>query len=415
MSSQSDSISHQSFDWESKEDQYLPWFRTSIKPVTPLSWDLLHARMNAVFEEVSDTLLLPLSSKRRLFQGYLYVTTQVPAQGSEEELAERKKNYLLKVAEYQNKWRKEFLSEILGDIAELKKFDLKRASLEELIEQLERVLVMYDRHWTIHFLAMKSMGGVPRFLRVYKGLTGSGDELEAMKLLQGFPNKALETNFAIWKLSRLIKASESLISVVQSTPPLAWLLKLRETPKGGEMLNALEEFLQEYGYRTAAREDIFQNPTWLEDPTPLLTLIKGYLDHNSSDPEEEHKALVREREVAVNALFEKIKNTEELEQFKVILEKAQRWAPFLEDHNFYIDQMSYAFVRLIVIEMGKRLQKAGLLNDPEEVFFLTRAELIALARNPRAFEISSLVGSRGKGYEELMEKRPPLQIGNPDP
>ncbi|MBI4640033.1 MAG: PEP-utilizing protein, partial [Candidatus Tectomicrobia bacterium] len=79
------------------------------------------------------------------------------------------------------------------------------------------------------------------------------------------------------------------------------------------------------------------------------------------------------------------------------------------------DQMSYAFVRLVAIEIGKRLRGRGVLNDPEEIFFLRKKELVTLGQYPQVLDISSLVESRKMAYTEVTEKRPPLQIGNPDP
>ena len=76
------------------------------------------------------------------------------------------------------------------------------------------------------------------------------------------------------------------------------------------------------------------------------------------------------------------------EVFKKLLEVGRKIYQFQEDHGFYIDGASTAGLHDVAMVCGRRLNQYGLLERPEDVFFLNFNELdevmTGLARNKNA-------------------------------
>ena len=50
-------------------------------------------------------------------------------------------------------------------------------------------------------------------------------------------------------------------------------------------------------------------------------------------------------------------------------------APITPDHHFYIDQGVYSHMRVAFVEIGKAMVRAGILDDPEDIFMLKYDEI----------------------------------------
>ena len=64
------------------------------------------------------------------------------------------------------------------------------------------------------------------------------------------------------------------------------------------------------------------------------------------------------------------------------LDLSLRMNPLTPDHHFYIDQATNAYVRLVLVAIGRALVEAGALDDPEDVMFLRYNELRVLMADP---------------------------------
>ena len=85
-------------------------------------------------------------------------------------------------------------------------------------------------------------------------------------------------------------------------------------------------------------------------------------------------------------------------------------APLTPDHHFYIDQSTNAHLRLVLICIGKKLVKAGLLDDPEDVMYLRYNELRYLIGDP-SFDAKPLVAAARAAYKKAEAIRPVAWIG----
>ena len=85
--------------------------------------------------------------------------------------------------------------------------------------------------------------------------------------------------------------------------------------------------------------------------------------------------------------------------------------PLTPDHHFYVDQGTNARLRIVLIEIGRKLTGAGTLDDPEDVVYLRYNELRLLMADQDAFDAHELVSDRRDAREEAAERRPPSWVG----
>jgi pyruvate,water dikinase len=88
-----------------------------------------------------------------------------------------------------------------------------------------------------------------------------------------------------------------------------------------------------------------------------------------------------------------------------------RMAPLTPDHHFYIDQGANAHLRLVLIEIGRKLVAMGRLDQPDDVMFLRYNELRAVIGHASAIEPRGIVATRRAEREAAMSLRPRDWIG----
>src|SRR5262249_27202783 len=145
---------------------------------------------------------------------------------------------------------------------------------------------------------------------------------------------------------------------------------------GRDFLAALHAYLQAYG-RRGNRCFEPADPGWIEDPAPVLTMLKDYLAQLARDPEAERAALAAERERRLVEVRTRLQAQppDVMGQFEFLLTAAQVANALQEDHNFWIDFRALYEVRRVLLEFGRRFTKAGVLERTEDVFYLTIDEL----------------------------------------
>ena len=131
--------------------------------------------------------------------------------------------------------------------------------------------------------------------------------------------------------------------------------------------------------------------TWYEDPTPAYEAVRGYVA-SDYDFNAEYKACMDSQQAAIQDLYAKVSDPEQLAQLKHYLELSVKMAPITPDHHFYIDQGIYSRLRVAFVQIGKALVRAGILDDPEDIFMLKYDEIRCTATSN--YPVRELVKSR---------------------
>ncbi len=179
---------------------------------------------------------------------------------------------------------------------------------------------------------------------------------------------------------------------------------LRADDRGRRFLaERMEPYQREYGWHAVwSHEFIF--PTAREQMEPILELIRGYLD-NDYDYPSAIEAMRLDIEAASREILEGLSG-EALDAMRAANEVNLRMAPLTPDHHFYIDQGANAHLRLVLLEVGRKLVAAGRLDVPDDVLFLRYNELRALIGAKDAIPARELVETR-RAERAAAARRPP--------
>jgi pyruvate,water dikinase len=254
------------------------------------------------------------------------------------------------------------------------------------------------------------------FSDLYRDLFGDTNALDAYRLLQGFDNKSLETDRALWQLSRKARA----LPWVRET--LTWraehevLTALEQHDDGRVFLGELRAFLEEYG-RRADKFTMIGVPSWIEDPAPVIRNLKDYITQPDRDPMQDMARLAEARERLLAEARERLQGYPQpvVGQFGFFLKAAQEATVLQEDHNFWIDQRSMYEVRQVALEFGRRLAAAGVIAEAGDVVYLDIEELRATAAGLPLIDRREQIAARKAEMEHFRTIAPPPAVGTLPP
>jgi pyruvate,water dikinase len=402
--------------WESEEDKRGYWMwaqREQPKPLSPLAQSVIFSYRWKGVHAAFETLAMPFHSHFRAFNGYYYMG-RVPVAGTAAETTERSRRHKSQLKKHRDSWEREYLPEVLQHITYMKHFDLAGASMEALLNHLDSVLAIHERHWFIHFMAGIPMVAVrDRFIETVVSLTGMQDPLQAYKLLQGFDNKSVEANRELWCLSLEAKKSPTVRRCFKENGVDDILRELETTRSGQRFVEKLYGYLKSYGDRLTTGTDCIE-PTLKEAPAYFLTLLKGYLETPAFDHLAMERKVAAERDAAIAEAYVRIGPSEtKRRRFTRELARAQKLVPFHEDHTFFIDQMDMAQMRYVFLEFGDRLCAAGVLAHRDDIFFLTVEEVQNAARHLPDSNWRPVVRNRKRQRRKWLQLSPPPWVGTP--
>jgi pyruvate,water dikinase len=141
---------------------------------------------------------------------------------------------------------------------------------------------------------------------------------------------------------------------------------------------------------------------WWHAPLPYATTATG--------PVEDHGRLVEARKAAETAAFRALASSpRRLRAFRRLLAETQHLVPVREEQVRDLT-IAWPVMRRAVLRIGEALAVRGLIVEPDDVFFLTRAEVLAALGGRSLPATVDLPGRRSK-REEQAGLVPPLMVG----
>ncbi|MET8986103.1 PEP/pyruvate-binding domain-containing protein [Nonomuraea wenchangensis] len=210
--------------------------------------------------------------------------------------------------------------------------------------------------------------------------------LVAVKLLRRGPLFPGLLAGAVTRTSETNRALERLAEVAVRTGALD------ADPKPAEFLAAFEEFLREYGHRETASPILVTPPTWADAPETVLGLVRMLAAHPAPAAGEPGDALDR---LLGHPLLRAPGRRERMRRW---VTAARAGIAFREDSHFFFT-LPQPVLRRSLVELGRRLCAAGLLDRPEDVFHLRLEELEAISGE------AALTGPDGARLRELARAR----------
>jgi pyruvate,water dikinase len=317
------------------------------------------------------------------------------------------------MARLEHSWSQEWLPEIRQHLAYWAGFDLAPASIVQLLTHLDESLTRLGRVWEIHMLTIiPSFMALNLFEELYQELFGQADPFGAFRLLQGFDNKFLAADRALWQLSRQALTLPVVSQIMETTAAAEIIPALANSPEGQIFLAELQRFLAEYGQR-GHRADALAELSWLEEPTPVLKSLQEYLSQPDRDMEAELKTQIAEREQAVARARHQLQAYPQavITRFETLLKAAQTAVVLHEDHNYWVEQRAQYQLRRIIQEFGRRLAQAEVLEQSADIFYLTLTEIKEVTQALPQLKKQTLVAARRAELAHFQAITPPPALG----
>jgi pyruvate,water dikinase len=313
-------------------------------------------------------------------------------------------------------WDREY-PRILSEFAELKKFDSRSATPKELVEKLDHILGLAHSIAAIHALSIIFCEALYQFLVMFVSRYIEEDpNILCPKLVAGLSeNRTLEANKNLWMLAEKAKANDNILSHVRSEDYRTMRKALNQTSEGKKYLAEFHKFLAAYGHRSPKYDLIY--PSWGDDPDLVLKLVSSYLTSDvSQNPLLAEKRAIADRKKATALVYKGMRKgffgrvfPVNRIMFKKLLFLSQKYMELRENQQFYIGQ-GYPIARKVVLELGNRFVKQGILEDQMDVFFLNADEIRDIVNGKDSREIKDKIESRRTDFEAFKKIEPPAII-----
>ena len=340
--------------------------------------------------------------------GYLTLLLVKSEEEKQRREVEFRKAILPLIQDYDKIWYG-FVDEMLGRYGKLKALDTEAASCIEMLDNFEETIATCRRMWEIHMYMMYGTYiAYILFENMCRELAGVDDTSPLFHhVVSGFDNKVFQVDRKIWEFSqRAVK--EGLADLISQTEPAEIRGKLEVDAKGRAFMKDFMEFMNEDGWRMQRMSEM-NLPTWVEDPSPALGMVKHFLAKGGAfNLDEERQKISKKREASEKELMAKVPQ-EQRGWFEQLMRLAQKSGIFSEEHDHYLDLYTHAMMRRSALGMGRKFARAGALNDPEDVFFLIPDEVRRAGISPDQFDLRYIVDRRKAEWFEWQKKpNPPV-------
>ena len=235
-----------------------------------------------------------------------------------------------------------------------------------------------------------------------------GDRLrpgDLQTVLRGLPNNVTtQMDLALWQASRTVRGDAAATALVLDTPVDDLAQRWRAGTLPPVLRAALDGFLQRYGERAVAEIDAGM-PRWSEDPRHVLGVLANYLrlDDDRAAPD----AVFARAAGAADAMSADLVARSRAVRRPLVrfaLDRGRRLAGLRELPKYAI-VVCLAQVRRHLGAIGAELAATGVIDAPDDVFFLDLAEMRA---GLGGTDHRGLVQSRRAAYDtELRRKHVP--------
>jgi pyruvate,water dikinase len=256
------------------------------------------------------------------------------------------------------------------------------------------------------------------FTLVYKTLIKRRGDLTAPTYLMGFDSLPIRSEKSLYDLAEWARARADLAIYLSDTPAprLAAQLGDDQPPSGvnvddwREWQSRFQAHLRRYGH-TIYNLD-FANPVPADDPEPSLETFKLFLSGQGVNPHSRQQAAAERREQATQAVLKRLKRLR-LKLFTKFLATAQRYAPLREDGLADVG-LSYPLLRRMLREVGRRFVEGGMIEQPDDIFWLNQDEVeCAAASLDRGEALGCLVATvpqRKATWRAARRAVPPIML-----
>jgi rifampicin phosphotransferase len=209
--------------------------------------------------------------------------------------------------------------------------------------------------------------------RFYESVVRTKDDPPALVFVLGFDSAPIRAEKSLYDLATWTRNHQELAESLLTRPVQEFLERAAtsEDAVWHEWHTRFQAHLSAYGH-TVYNLD-FMNPVPADDPGPLLETLRFFVSGKGVDPYERQRRFATRREEATAAVLARM-DPVRARAFRRLVYWAETITPVREDALADVG-LAWPQVRRMLFEIGRRLQQAGVINEPEDVFWLHRSEI----------------------------------------
>ena len=191
------------------------------------------------------------------------------------------------------------------------------------------------------------------------------------QFLSGFESKTMQANADLYKIAQFVRRNETLSFIVATTPSRFLMKELHVRDDTRELTDMIQQYLTDYGHQGYSLD--FVEPTQREDPSALFTTLKAMvLDRNYEPKNQQLRAqkIRTEKYNEVEALLDGLPYW----QFRFRLWLARKYN-YIREEVAFLFGFTWAVLRPMAEELGRRLQNHGTLHNATDTYYLNTEEL----------------------------------------
>jgi pyruvate,water dikinase len=297
---------------------------------------------------------------------------------------------------------------------------LSDITTQELLTGVNEVVDEFAQH--LGALMASTMGPTSGteglFTQVYEKLVRQDNDPPAPTFLLGFENAPLRTEKALYDLAIWCREQDVLRIHLTGTPTAEVTKQFVEqvSPPGIDLALwedwrcRFRDYLDQYGYSIYDMD--FSKPLPMDEPGPLLEMLKQFINGQIQSPYERQEGYVQRREQAERAIRNRLKRFKRW-AFEKTLKWAQERAPLREDGIASIG-LGFPLLRGMLRELGYRFAEAGVLQNMNDIYWLERSEVESLtAAIEQGRDLNTMVetvNERKKVWAARKRITPPPQL-----
>ncbi|GAA1718209.1 rifamycin-inactivating phosphotransferase [Streptomyces yatensis] len=244
-------------------------------------------------------------------------------------------------------------------------------------------------------------------LREWLGEKNAADTLT----LSAPDNVTSEMGLALLDVADVIRPHPEVVAFlrdVESIEDDTFLDELAKLAGGAEARDAIESYLDRYGMRCVGEIDITR-PRWRERPTTLVPVIldnvRNFEPGAAERRFEEGRQKAREKEQEVLSRLRALPDGDrKADEAKRMIDRVRTFIGYREYPKYGIISRYFVYKRALLAEAG-RLVEAGVLPEPEDIFYLTFQELHDVVRSHQADD--RLIQRRKDAFRSYHALTPP--------
>jgi phosphohistidine swiveling domain-containing protein len=314
-------------------------------------------------------------------------------------------------------WRDQIRPRYAATVERWQDRSLERLSVADLWAGIQEINNAAMLHFASLLVATTgaSAGSELLFTRVYDKMIRRKGDPAATTFLMGYDSTPICAEKSLYDLAAWSREHSELAAYLLETPTERLVAQLGgdQSPTVGwsTFCERLQAHLQAYGHIIYDLD--FARPLPLDDPTPMLEMVKMYLRGEGVNPHERQHEAEEKRVQASEATHNRLKGLRRW-AFDKTLKLGQTMAEVREDALADIG-LGYPLLREMLRELGRRFAQAGAIAQPDDIFWLQADEVedviatLLQAQNLRE-GMAGRVAERQAAHAALARVAPPPML-----